>query len=111
MCRSISLVKSSARPRPVAFDRTQVSAACIDSCITSPICPVMVKPPLPFILLASMNRMSPPAGVQASPTATPGRFALRHFSLHAHLDAAQELLQRIARYHQLFVVAFDHAPG
>jgi hypothetical protein len=34
----------------------------------------MVKLPLPFILLASMKRISPPAGVQASPTATPGRF-------------------------------------
>ena len=33
----------------------------------------MVKPPLPFILLASMKRMSPPVGVQASPTATPVR--------------------------------------
>src|ERR1039458_5637050 len=57
----------------MALERTQVSAACIDSCITSPICPVMAKLPLPFILLASMKRMSPPAAVQARPTATPGR--------------------------------------
>ena len=33
----------------------------------------MVKPPLPFILLASMKSTSPPAGVQARPTATPAR--------------------------------------
>src|SRR5439155_86969 len=33
----------------------------------------MVKPPLPFMLLASTNRMSPPDGVQASPTTTPAR--------------------------------------
>src|SRR5439155_362650 len=33
----------------------------------------MVNPPLPFMLLASTNRMSPPDGVQASPTTTPAR--------------------------------------
>ena len=55
------------RPHPAS------DAACMDSCITWPICPVMVKPPLPFISLASTNRTSPPVGVQARPTATPAR--------------------------------------
>ena len=51
----------------------------------------MVKPPLPFILLASMNSTSPPAGVQARPTATPGRLVRSAISpIGADLDAAQK---------------------
>src|SRR5580692_4089438 len=34
----------------------------------------MVKPPLPFMVLASINNTSPPDGVQARPTTTPDRF-------------------------------------
>src|SRR5580692_6161760 len=74
MCRSCSEVKSSLKPSEAAFDRTQLSAACMDSRITSPSCPVIVKPPLPFMRFASMNSTSPPAGVHARPTETPERF-------------------------------------
>ena len=70
---SCSAKKFSSMPSRVAFDRTHVKAACIDSCMTWPICPVIMKPPLPFMLLASTNRMSPPEGVQAKPTTTPAR--------------------------------------
>ena len=44
----------------------------MDSCITSPRCPVIVKPFPPRILLASMKTISPPTGVHTSPTETPG---------------------------------------
>src|ERR1019366_3398169 len=64
---------SSLIPSFSALDFTQLKAACIDSRITSPSWPVMVNPPLPFIAVASTNRMSPPAGVHASPTTTPAR--------------------------------------
>src|SRR5882672_9842286 len=45
----------------------------MDSCMTSPRCPVMVNCLPPRIRVASMKMMSPPTGVQTSPTATPGR--------------------------------------
>ena len=64
--------KSGAISSPVVCERTHESAACADSFMTSPSWPVSVSEPLPFIRVASMKRMSPPAGVQASPTATPG---------------------------------------
>ena len=51
---------------------TSDSAACALSFITSPNCPVRISLPAPGIRVASMNRMSPPTGVQASPVATPG---------------------------------------
>ena len=50
----------------------QESAAWADSRITSPSWPVIVSLPLPGIAVASMNRTSPPTGVQARPVATPG---------------------------------------
>ncbi len=40
--------------------------------MTSPSWPVRISRPLPGMRVASMNRMSPPTGVQASPVATPG---------------------------------------
>ena len=55
-----------------AWPRTHESAACADSRITSPSWPVIVSLPAPGIAVASMNRTSPPTGVQASPVATPG---------------------------------------
>ena len=97
-------------PSCVAFDRTQVSAACIDSCITWPICPVMVKPPLPFIVLASMNRMSPPVGVHAKPDRHACALcALGNFAFGADLDAAQKFLNDFRRDDQLFRLAFGQA--
>ena len=59
-----------------AFERTQLRAICADSFITSPSCPVKVSSPVPDILLASTNMISPPIAVQASPTATPGLVSL-----------------------------------
>jgi hypothetical protein len=47
-------------------------ATLTDSFMTSPSEPVSVSPPLPFILVASMNRISPPVAVHARPVATPG---------------------------------------
>ena len=58
-----------------------------------------------------MKRMSPPAGVHARSNGHAGPlYALRDFGVHAHLDAAEELLEHFAGDHQFFIVAFDHAP-
>src|SRR5665811_1742977 len=51
---------------------TRLSAACALSFITSPSWPVRIRPPLPGTRAHSMNRISPPLGVQARPVATPG---------------------------------------
>ena len=59
-------------PKSGARAFTSVSAACALSFITSPSCPVRISLPRPGTRVASMNRMSPPVGVQASPVATPG---------------------------------------
>ncbi len=74
MCRWMSVFsrKFSSRPSQRARLRMKDSAACADSFMTSPSCPVRTRLPLPCILVASMNRMSPPTGVQARPVATPG---------------------------------------
>mgnify|MGYP003686057485 CR=1 FL=1 len=56
----------------LACDLTQFMASSADSFITSPSCPVIVTFPSPSICVASTNRISPPMGVQANPTATPG---------------------------------------
>ena len=83
----------------------------MDSCITWPICPVMVKPPLPFMLLASMNSTSPPDGVQASPTDHAGTLgALGNFAFAADLDAAQEFLDDFLGHDQLVGLAFGQPP-
>ena len=70
----MSLASNSAgsMPSPTARLLTSDSAACALSRMTSPSCPVRIRPPLPGTRVASMNRMSPPTGVQASPVATPG---------------------------------------
>src|ERR1039458_2858593 len=76
MWMSLVLNRSGSMPYLVALPRTQVSAACTDSCMTGPSCPVMMRPLLPpGMRPASMNRTSPPTGVQARATATPGRRA------------------------------------
>ena len=94
-----------------AFDRTQVSAACMDSCITWPICPVMVKPPLPFMVLASTNSTSPPEGVQARPDHHAGALgALGNFAFAADLDAAQKFLDDFLGHDQLVGLAFRQPP-
>ncbi len=59
-------------PSDAARFLIRLSAACALSRITSPSWPVRIRLPLPGALAASMNRMSPPTGVQASPVATPG---------------------------------------
>ena len=64
--------KSAAIPSSLACERTQASAACTDSFITSPSCPVSVSVWVPGMRVASTKRMSPPAGVHARPVATPG---------------------------------------
>jgi hypothetical protein len=48
--------------------------------MTLPNCPVIVKLFSPAIGLASTKRMSPPVGVQANPTATPGKNSLQLFA-------------------------------
>ena len=53
-------------------ERTQARAVWADSFITSPSCPVSESVRLPGMRVASTNRMSPPAGVHASPVTTPG---------------------------------------
>jgi hypothetical protein len=71
-CRSLLSRKSTGIPSSAACARTYESAACADSFITAPSCPVKTSCPLPVMRVTSMNRMSPPVGVQASPIATPG---------------------------------------
>src|SRR5260221_225407 len=65
----MSLLSNSlvSRPRPAALPLTKDSAACALSFITSPSCPVRMRPPLPGMRVASMNRMSPPTVVHAVP--------------------------------------------
>ena len=60
--------------KPAACARTQDSAACADSRITSPSCPVRMRLPLPGIAVASTKSTSPPVSVTARPVATPGSF-------------------------------------
>src|SRR5712691_1980378 len=55
----------------------------MDSCITSPRCPVMVNCLPPRMRVASMKTMSPPAGVHTSPTETPGRLTRSSTSFYA----------------------------
>ena len=73
-CTWTSLFWKASPSMPSAAERplTRVSAACALSFMTSPSCPVRMSRPLPSTRLASMKRMSPPTGVQASPVATPG---------------------------------------
>ena len=59
-------------PSRAARFLTMLSAACALSFITSPSWPVRISLPWPGTRVASMNRMSPPTGVQASPVETPG---------------------------------------
>ena len=59
-------------PSAAARFLTIDSAACALSFITSPSWPVRMSLPGPGMRVASMNRMSPPTGVQARPVATPG---------------------------------------
>ena len=54
---------SSGMPRRTACERAYVQAARADSFMTSPSWPVRTTSPLPFMSMASMNMMSPPAGV------------------------------------------------
>lgn len=51
---------------------TQERAILADSCMTEPSWPVRVSPESPLEREASTTITSPPTGVQASPTATPG---------------------------------------
>src|SRR2546425_899342 len=70
-CTSVCVNASSGMPSAPARARSRLHAACADSFMTSPSWPVSVICPLPGIWIASMNMMSPPTGVHASPVATP----------------------------------------
>src|SRR5947209_3216577 len=70
-CTSVWVKASSGIPSEPARARSRLHAACADSFITSPSCPVSVICPLPGIWIASMNMMSPPTGVHASAVDTP----------------------------------------
>ena len=72
MCMSVFSKRAASMPRLSARALTSVSAACADSFMTSPSWPVRISLPLPGVRVASMNRMSPPTGVHASPVDTPG---------------------------------------
>ena len=58
-------------PSDLLRRRTTVSAAWIDSCITSPSLPVVMVLPLPGTATASMVSNSPPTSVQAKPVTWP----------------------------------------
>src|SRR5213080_1363278 len=70
-CTSVCVNASRGIPNGTARARSRLHAAWADSFITSPSWPVRVMSPLPGIWIASMNMMSPPTGVHASPVATP----------------------------------------
>src|SRR6058998_476522 len=70
-CTSVCVNVSSGIPSGPARARSRLHAACADSFITSPSCPVSVIWPLPGIWIASTNMISPPTGVHANPVATP----------------------------------------
>ena len=53
------------------IDAGEIAARAL-SFITSPSWPVRISSPRPGMRVASMNRISPPTGVHASPVATPG---------------------------------------
>jgi hypothetical protein len=61
-------------PSSADLARTQLIAACADSCITSPSLPVSVSRPRPGMSVASVTRISPPTSVQARPVAMPTSF-------------------------------------
>ena len=63
--------KSGSRPNSSARERTYDNAARADSCITSPSLPVSVRLPLPRESATSVDSISPPTSVQASPVARP----------------------------------------
>ena len=87
-------------PSCVALLFTSVIAACTLSRMTSPSWPVRIMPPRPDTREASMNRMSPPTGVQARPVATPGNAgALRDLALEARL--AEHGADVLRRHHDL----------
>ena len=72
MWMSLLANTASSMPSEDARFLTIERAACALSFITSPSWPVRMSLPLPETRVASMKRMSPPTGVQASPVATPG---------------------------------------
>src|ERR1035437_5609658 len=113
MWMSLVLNRSGSMPYLVALARTQVSAACTDSCMTGPSCPVMMRPLLPpGMRPASMNRTSPPTGVQARPTATPGRAtAVGDFGIDAVARRAEILLDHNGGGQDLLALAFGDAAG
>ena len=87
-------------PSLAARDLTRLSAAWALSFITSPSWPVRISLPLPGMRVASMNRMSPPTGVQARPVATPGtlvRIATSLSNLRRAEDRVQVARARCAR--------------
>ena len=84
MWMSLFSKRPASMPSAAARFLTRDSAACALSFITSPSWPVRISLPEPGIRVASMKRMSPPTGVQASPVATPGTLdAHRHLALEA----------------------------
>src|SRR5207245_348954 len=88
------------------FARVQVKAAVMDSCMTSPRCPVIVNCLPPRILVASMKMMSPPTGVQTSPTATPGlltrsstSFSVRNFGTPRNSRTTSGVTRQLDNFH------------
>jgi len=67
----MSLSTSSSNPKERAFE-PHPGEGCLHGLLhdVADLGRSLVKPPLPFILLASIKSTSPPAGVQARPTAT-----------------------------------------
>ena len=66
------LERSSSMPSCDASARTEESAICADSFITSPSWPVRTSLSPSLWDVASMKRTSPPVAVAARPVATPG---------------------------------------
>ena len=79
----------------------------MDSCITSPRCPVIVNCFPPRILLASMKTMSPPTGVQTKPDRNARLLhALFDFLFEAELRNAEHFANHFGRDDELVRLAF-----
>ena len=103
--------KSGSMPYRSAFARTQESAARIDSCITSPRCPVIVNcfPPRMLRGFDEYDVAARGSPDQSDRSSRP-LHSLFHFLFDADLREAQSFPDHFRRDHQLVGFSFGHAP-
>src|SRR3990170_435482 len=81
----MSVFSNAARsmPNSLARERVYDTAACADSCMISPSCPVSSSAPLPCISVTSTGITSPPASVHAKDVARRPQVTVHGFGRHA----------------------------